>query len=118
MADLFRPDRRSLLQVSLAAAGMATLAKPAFAAASGGDAAILAAAREGLQRAGGLVAHRDLVGVADFSQASKAPRFHLVDVANGRIDSLLVAHGRGSDPSHTGFVKTFSKACRSLEIVP
>src|SRR4051794_15449229 len=100
MADLFRPHRRSLLQASLAAAWIAALAKPAFAAAPSGDAAILAAAREGLQRAGGLVTHRDLVGVADFSQPSKTPRLHLVDIAGGRIDSLLVAHGRGSDPAH------------------
>jgi L,D-transpeptidase catalytic domain len=92
------------------AAGMTALARPAFASTPAGDAAILAAAREGMQRAGGQVSHRDLVGVADFSQASRAPRFHLVDVANGRIDTLLVAHGRGSDPSHTGFVKTFSNA--------
>lgn len=110
MAELFRPHRRNLLRASLAAAGMAAMAKPAFASAPAADAAILAAAREGLQRAGSLVTHRDLVGVADFSQASKAPRFHLVDVAGGRIDTLLVAHGRGSDPGHTGFVKTFSNA--------
>ena len=110
MADLFRPDRRRLLQASLAAAGVATLAKPALAASPAGAAAILAAAREGLQRSGGRVTHHDLVGVADFSQASRSPRLHLVDVANGRIDSLLVAHGRGSDPAHTGFVKTFSNA--------
>jgi hypothetical protein len=61
-------------------------------------------------RAGSLVTQRDVVGVADFSLASSVPRLHLVDVANGRIDSLLVAHGRGSDPQHTGFVKTFSNA--------
>jgi len=110
MAELFRPHRRHLLQASLAAAGLVSVAKPAFALAPAGDAAILAAAREGLQRAGSLVTHRDVVGVADFSQASKAPRFHLVDIAAGRVDTLLVAHGRGSDPSHTGFVKTFSNA--------
>ncbi len=106
----FRPHRRNLLQASLAVAGLAAVAKPAFAGAPGGEAAILAAAREGLQRAGGQVAHRDLVGVADFSQPSHAPRFHVVDIEAGRIDSLLVAHGRGSDPGHTGFVKTFSNA--------
>jgi hypothetical protein len=33
-----------------------------------------------------------------------------VDIANGRVESLLVAHGRGSDPSHTGWVKAFSNA--------
>jgi len=101
------PSRRSFLQATLATAGAAALARPAFAQA---PSAIVAAAREGLQRAGGLVTHRDVVGVADFSQASKEPRLHLVDIANGRIDSLLVAHGRGSDPAHTGWLKSFSNA--------
>jgi hypothetical protein len=106
------PSRRRFLHASIVVAGVAGVAaaaKPAFAASSG-EAAVIAAAREGLQRSGGLVSYRDLVGVADFSEASRAPRLHLVDVANGRIDSLLVAHGRGSDPAHTGFVKTFSNA--------
>jgi len=109
MAEPFRPNRRTLLTASLAAGGLAAVARPTLAA-PGGEAAILAAAREGLQRAGGAITHHDVVGVADFSLASKAPRLHLVDVASGRIDSLLVAHGRGSDPAHTGWVKTFSNA--------
>ncbi|HEY2358342.1 MAG TPA: murein L,D-transpeptidase catalytic domain family protein [Phenylobacterium sp.] len=108
MAEPFRPNRRGFLHAGLAVAGMTAVAKPALAV--GGDAALIAAAREGLQRAGALVTHPDLVGVADFSQPSKSPRLHLVDIANGRVDSLLVAHGRGSDPSHTGWVRTFSNA--------
>ena len=39
---------------------------------------------------------------------SSQPRLHLVDLANGRVESLLVAHGRGSDPSHTGWLQRFS----------
>ena len=76
--------------------------------AGGSDAAIVAAAKAGLERAGGKVEHGDVVGVADFAQASKETRFHLVDMASGRVDSLLVAHGRGSDPAHTGWLKSFS----------
>jgi hypothetical protein len=109
MAEPFRPNRRSFLHASLAAGGLAAVARPALAQA-GGEAAVIAAAREGLQRVGGQVSHRDLVGVADFGQASKTPRLHLVDVESGRVESLLVAHGRGSDPEHTGWVKTFSNA--------
>jgi hypothetical protein len=93
----------------MAAAGLAAVARPSLAAA-GGEPAIIAAAREGLQRVGGKVTHRDVVGVADFGLASSAPRLHLVDVESGRIDSLLVAHGRGSDPAHTGWVQSFSNA--------
>jgi hypothetical protein len=39
------------------------------------------------------------IGVVDFTLPSREPRFHLVDVASGRIErSWLVAHGSGSDP--------------------
>jgi len=31
-----------------------------------------------------------------------------VDVASGRVASHLVAHGRGSDPGHTGWLQRFS----------
>jgi len=68
----------------------------------------VAAARAGLARAGARVTHRDLVGVADFTAPSRLPRFHLVDMASGKVDSLLVAHGRGSDPGHTGWLQSFS----------
>jgi hypothetical protein len=55
------------------------------------------------------VVKRNLLGVVDFSAHSSERRLHLVDVANGRIvSSHLVAHGRGSDPGHTGWVKRFS----------
>ncbi len=85
---------------------MAALGGRAFAA--GSDEAILAAAKAGLQRAGGKALHADVVGVADFAQPSKTPRLHLVDTASGKVESLLVAHGRGSDPAHTGWLESFS----------
>lgn len=65
-------------------------------------------AREGLQRAGSAIPRRDIVGVADFNAPSRAPRFFLVDLANGRTTSHLVSHGRGSDPDHSGYVERFS----------
>jgi hypothetical protein len=51
---------------------------------------------------------RDLIGIVDFSKASSEARFHLVDLMNGTVESHLVAHGRGSDPDHSGFVERFS----------
>jgi hypothetical protein len=72
------------------------------------DSDIVRAARRALATHGGAAAHRDVVGVADFSPASRVPRFHLVDIANGRVSSFLVAHGRGSDPDHCGWLKRFS----------
>jgi hypothetical protein len=109
-SDRRRPvasTRRRFLQASLAAAGLSPLPQQALAA-SVAPAAIVAAAKAGLAHAGRRAAHHDVVGVADFGRPSRAPRFHLVDLAGGRVDSLLVAHGRGSDPAHTGWLWSFS----------
>jgi hypothetical protein len=54
------------------------------------------------------IAPRDTMAVVDFSQPSSDPRFHLVDLVSGNVDSFRVAHGRGSDPDHSGFVERFS----------
>lgn len=69
---------------------------------------IVNAAQRALAWHGASAGAKDMVGVADFSPASRATRFHIVDMANGRISSLLVAHGRGSDPDHSGWVERFS----------
>lgn len=52
----------------------------------------------------------DLVGIADFAQASGTPRFHFANLENGTVRSFLVAHGKGSDPEHDGWLKNFSNA--------
>jgi hypothetical protein len=54
------------------------------------------------------VAARDTIGIADFSQPSSEPRFHLVDLASGQVESHRVCHGRGSDPAHSGYLERFS----------
>jgi hypothetical protein len=51
---------------------------------------------------------RDTIAIADFDAPSGQPRFHLIDVSNGRMTSFLVAHGRGSDPDHSGWLERFS----------
>jgi hypothetical protein len=51
---------------------------------------------------------RDAMAVVDFSQPSADPRFHVVDLVSGEVESFRVAHGRGSDPDHSGFVERFS----------
>lgn len=60
------------------------------------------------QFARGQVRAKDFIGIVDFSVGSGQPRFHVVDLLNGRVDSHLVSHGRGSDPGHSGFLKSFS----------
>jgi hypothetical protein len=54
------------------------------------------------------ILHRDTIAIADFNAASSERRFHIVDVPSGRATSFLVAHGRGSDPDHTGWLERFS----------
>lgn len=80
---------------------------------SGVEPALLQRALAALDRHGAAIANRDILAIADFSLASSTPRFHVVDVAGGRVVSHLVAHGRGSDPAHTGFLQRFSNAPRS-----
>jgi hypothetical protein len=52
--------------------------------------------------------YRDVIGIVDFSAPSSQTRFHVVDLQNGSVESHLVAHGRGSDPDHSGYVQRFS----------
>jgi hypothetical protein len=61
-----------------------------------------------LSQHGSRVARRDRIAIADMSAPSSQARFHLVDLVSGRSQSFLVAHGSGSDPAHTGFLKRFS----------
>lgn len=75
--------------------------------------ALLRRALAALDKHGAAIPNHDLIAIADFSLSSSTPRFHLVDVAGGRISSHLVAHGRGSDPAHTGRLQRFSNESRS-----
>jgi len=50
----------------------------------------------------------DTFAVVDFSQPSREERLYLVDAHSGTITSYQVAHGRGSDPDHTGWLDRFS----------
>ena len=54
------------------------------------------------------IAPRDTIGIADFSKPSSEPRFHVVDLASGQVESHRVCHGRGSDPAHSGYLERFS----------
>jgi hypothetical protein len=51
---------------------------------------------------------RDAIGIADFSRPSSEERFYVVDLMSGTVEAHRVAHGRGSDPDHSGFVERFS----------
>jgi hypothetical protein len=59
-------------------------------------------------RVGAMLARPDVVALADFARPSHETRLHFVDMVGGTVRSHLVAHGRGSDPEHVGWLKQFS----------
>ena len=76
---------------------------------SGNQPALLPRAMAALNAHASSILHRDMIGIVDFAVPSHLPRFHLVDLGNGRVvTTLLVAHGRGSDPANSGWVKQLS----------
>lgn len=71
--------------------------------------ALLPRAIAALQQHHGRIAYRDVVGIVDFSEPSRAVRFSLVDVPGGKVISThLVSHGKGSDPVNSGWVQKLS----------
>lgn len=81
---------------------------PLAPALSGINPQLLARAKAAMARHGASIRYRDTIGVVDFSLPSSEPRFHLVDLIGGKVDSFRVAHGKGSDPAHSGFLNHFS----------
>lgn len=100
-------NRREVM--AAAAAGVAlTAALPALAGVTSATTSLVGLARDALARHKDRISNLDRLAVADFGVHSSKPRFHLIDVKSGKTQSFLVAHGRGSDPAHTGWLKTFS----------
>jgi len=77
------------------------------------DSRMVARARAAFDRHRNSLSAIDVVGIADFTRASSEQRFYLLDTQSGRVTRHLVAHGRGSDPAHTGFLQRFSNQVRS-----
>lgn len=75
---------------------------------------ILDVAREQAARVQNVLWRTDIVGVADFALPSSLPRLHFANLERGEVRSFLVAHGKGSDPEHDGFLKVFSNQINSL----
>jgi hypothetical protein len=107
--------RRDILKGTLGAglAAGAALALPARLAASVApgnprERMLFDIAKRELDRAGSAIWKRDIVGIADFGLHSAKPRFHLVNLERGEVQSLHVSHGTGSDREHDGWLKQFS----------
>lgn len=113
------PTRREMLLFTLAGATATGAASSAFAnVSSASKSDIVRVARHALARNSGHVSKTDVVGIANFSSPSHIPRFHLVDLVNGKVSVHHVAHGRGSDPHHTGWVQKFSNEYGSKATSP
>jgi len=113
-------SRRFFLGMTCAGLSSGTFARTVFAPvpAAGAESgkvtpSLIERALLALERHRDSITHRDFIGVADFSLHSRTPRFHLVNLSDGSVKSHLVAHGRGSDPAHTGWLERFSNEPRS-----
>jgi hypothetical protein len=127
-------DRRAFSTLALAGLGLAALPRalakatmPDGSVLPPPDAALLPAtkfagartdligkAKAALDRHQAVIPLRDRVAIADFSAASRELRFHIVDLITGQTNSYLVAHGKGSDPDHSGWLQRFSNDPGSL----
>jgi L,D-transpeptidase catalytic domain len=69
---------------------------------------LMTRARNAMEKHRSTLKAMDRVAVVDYSLPSRVPRMFIVDTASGLSQSFLVAHGRGSDPSHSGWLEHFS----------
>lgn len=119
------PSRRTLLSATIktglaitGAAALPAIMPPSAAAIAASTLSsphvvrpeLLRAAMTALRRHDNRIAFKDRIAIADFAAPSSRQRFYLVDMASGATTSVLVAHGSGSDPSHTGYLQRFSNA--------
>jgi len=80
---------------------------------AGPSAKLLDEAKAALAKHGKSVKFQQRLGIADYGQHSASPRFYIVDLISGKTEQLLVAHGKGSDLAHTGWLQEFSNVSGS-----
>ncbi len=106
------PTRRTILSAGV----LAALPAPLLATPQEGLAALAAGIRPDLvaRTLAAMAQHderiwsRDVVVIVDFALPSSQPRLFLIDLLAGRTTAMLVAHGKGSDPDHSGRLVRFS----------
>lgn len=103
-------SRRELIQTGAAAAASAA-ASPLFAAPRPHSRIrphLMGRALAALEEKRRHLKDTSVIAIADFAQPSREERFYLVRTDSGTVTSYHVAHGRGSDPQHTGYLDRFS----------
>ncbi len=101
-------NRRQLIGATSALVAVAAL--PALADETAPSSTLVTQARAALDRHKAQVRNFDRMAVVDFAAHSSKPRFHVIDLRSGATQGFVVAHGRGSDPTHTGWLTSFSNA--------
>ena len=69
---------------------------------------LMHAALDALKRHGDRVERQDRLYIVDFQAHSSKPRLFRLDLVTGKATAFRTAHGRGSDPAHTGYAERFS----------
>lgn len=92
----------------LPAAAIAPVVTPAAAPVDRQAARLLTIARRELDRLGSAIPNRDRVAIVDYSRPSAEARLFLVTMETGDVQAFRVTHGKGSDPTHTGRLQSFS----------
>jgi len=110
--------RRHMIRAGAAAGLLGVVARPAAAQIMTPlrpsiDPNLKARALAALEANGARIPNHDVIGIADFSRPSREPRFYIVDLRNGMVTQHLCAHGRGSDPGHSGWLEYFSNSVGS-----
>lgn len=59
------------------------------------------------------VENQNYLTLIDFTQHSKNARMYIIDLVTNEFEQLHVAHGKGTDPGHTGWAKYFSNVNNS-----
>lgn len=54
------------------------------------------------------IPNQQYLTLIDFSRFSGEPRLFIINLQTGEYDSLLTAHGKGSDVENTGYAQVFS----------
>lgn len=106
-------NRREILGSAMASGAALALPSRVFAAPSPlspYERRVFDSAKAQQERVASRLWRKDVVGIADYGLPSWKPRLHFVDLEKGTMRSFLTAHGRGSDPEHSGWLQNFSKA--------
>lgn len=59
------------------------------------------------------IPQRDRMYLVDFKRHSGEERLYEVDLVSGEVRAFRTCHGRGSDPTHTGYAQNFSNTPES-----